>query len=837
MTNRVPGLTRQDDHPSVGGTNQGRVQVRNPIGDVALQPQARPVDTYARPQAPNQGPSGLMQLAGALASVSPALQNFLQFQEDKSKKDAEDRAMRRIGGMSFEEAQKAVTGGQITEMQNPWYKAAFMKQYGERLAYQRMNEWTKEWETNFDKDKGSFDDYVRQHMATDLEQYGNDPHFSGAYNQVLNQYSQRANQAQAQHQTEQLKLDSVGGVYDTFMGQARVMMQDGKSPEEIVTALRSRYEGNRTLLHIDYRDQDKEMVRLAEAFANEGNLDMAKAILNGERTGADGTVLGPLSANREFQADANRILNAAESQLQHNNGKAAFDSRMGFNEQARTGNLDQEALTSYHRKNPGAFTDAQVISLINENDAFKERQAEQAAKHEQTLALQAQSRASEANLLQRNMDAAQSGRIAYIDEATVLTPTGETKTVSVEDQKKAVAAEINKQSDWLLSQGKSPDEVFARQVEAFTANDLVNPKWKQVLAAGPVASTQFTNSGGELPDQLREGPETYMRLHNANPRLLEKHIASDRDRDWYESYRMAIQYGGASPEQAIQTATAMTAGIGGEESAGVRQTYDEIDHLVRGVRYGGFLGIRTSSPHNQGYIASEMTRLGKFYARNHLNAEDALGQAKERFLATHTEVNGNYIYTAGKSIPPNFGELATFALEKYAQDFGEAEGGKEASDLTIRPATNGNGWLIVDALTQLPVENSERANLTLRSLHEMDEERIALKKAALLDQQSRAHHKYDPWVVINDDTYIGPNLGANPSPEEQTMVKERAATIAKERRDAFPEAKAARERNAARRWLGAPDGYNDYKRVYGKELADRKKAEFEELLRQHEPQK
>lgn len=274
------------------------------------------------------------------------------------------------------------------------------------------------------------------------------------------------------------------------------MIQDGKSPEEIVTALRGNYEGNRQLLHVDFREQDKEMVRLAEAFAAEGNLAMVQAILNSERTGADGTVLGPLSANREFQADATRILNAAETQLQQNNGDAAFDARMRFNEQASVGELDQEALLVHHQQNPGAFTDAQVLSLINQNSGYLDTQAATAAKHQERLSLEAQARASEADLLQRNLDLANTGQLAYIDEGTVFTATGETKAVTVEQQREAVAAEIAKQTDWLVQNGTDPDVAFARQVEALTANNLVDPEWKQVLANGPVGATPFTNSGG-----------------------------------------------------------------------------------------------------------------------------------------------------------------------------------------------------------------------------------------------------------------------------------------------------------------------------------------------------
>lgn len=732
---KQPGLTRQDDRPSVGGANRGRAQVRNSIPTVALQPQARPVDTFARAQQPNSGPNDFMQLAGALAQISPSVQNFLQVTEEKSRKDAEDRAMRRIGGMSFQEAQTAVSSGQMSEMDNPWYKAAFMKQYGERLAYQRINELTTEYETNFDKSQGSFDDFVRQRTAADLEQYGNDPHFSGAYNQIMNNYGAKANQAQAQYQTEQMKADTVSGVYDVFMGQAQTLLADGKSPQEVVAALRSNYEGNRQLLHVDFREQDREMIRLAEAFAAQGNKAMVEALLNGERSGADGTVLGPLSQNREFQADAIRILNAADRQLQQNNGDAAFDTRMGFNEQARTGNLAVDDLTTYHQQNPGAFTDAQVISLINQNKSYNDAQAEQAAKHEQRLALEAQSRASEATLLQRNMDLATSGQLPYIEPGTVLTSSGETKAVSVDDQKKAVAAEIVRQTDWFVSNGGSPDEAFARQVEAFTTNDLVNPKWARVLSAGRVASTPFTNSGGALPEQLRYGADLYLRLHAANPVLLDNHVKGSADRDFYEAFRIAIQYGGVALEQALQTATAMTADPERAQAA-AKVTISEIDRRAQSITYGGGLfNWGASRPRNQGYVESEIGRLGKFYAANGLDADAALDEAKARFEATHTSVNGNFIYTAGRNIPRNFGELATHALERYAEDFGEEEGGKEVGDLTIRPAVNGDSWLIVDTLTQLPVENSARANLTLRSLLELDEQRKEAARQKIIQQQ------------------------------------------------------------------------------------------------------
>lgn len=726
--NKVPGLTRQDDRPSVGGANRGRVQVRNPIGDVALRPQARPVDTYSRPQALPSGASGMEQLAGALAQVSPALTNFLDVTAAKSQKDAEDRAMRRIGGMSFQEARSAVDSGKMSEMDNPWFKAAFMKQYGERMAYERVNELSQAYETDFDKNGGDFDAFVRERTAADLEQYGQDPHFTGAYGKVIDNFGARANAAQAQYKTEQIKQDTVGGVYDVFHGQATELRASGKSPQEIVDALRGRYEGNRSLLQVDFKEQDKEMVRLAEAFAAKGDMPMVEAILNGERVAPDGTVLGPLAANREYQADAVRILNGAKRQNQEQNEENTRDQQMAFWDQARTGQLDRDELEAFHKGKPGAISEAQVKSLITMNDNFNQAQAEELAKAEHKATLQANSQNAEEAVISRNLEALKTGMLSYIDEVKVPTKTGEERTISVESQKKDLAKRIIDQAEWALANGKvTSEQAFGMEVEAFSVGNLIHPKWQQTFAAGPIAATQFTLSGGKIPTQLQDSVDNYMRLHAANPKLLDTHIKDATNRDFYEAYRIATQYGKMAPEQAMQTAMMQTSDPSKFQSAGTQQRFIEIDERVHDV---------APSADNRGYVSNEIGRLGKFYAQNGMGTEAALDEARERFEASHTKIAGNYVYTAGKDMPPNFPDLATTAIEQYVKDFGEAEG-VEADDLTIRPATNGNGWMIVHQTGQFPVENSARANLSLRSLWEVEQKRKADIAQGVIDAQAR----------------------------------------------------------------------------------------------------
>lgn len=732
---KLPGLTRQDDRPSVGGANRGRVQVRNPIGDVALQPQARPVDTYSRPQAAPSGPNGLQQLAGALAQISPALTNYLDNTAAKAQKDAEDRAMRRIGGMSFQEARDAVNSGKMTEMDNPWFKASFMRQLGERMAYERVNELSTEYETNFDKNGGDLDGLIRGRTSDDLDQYGDDPHFTGAYTKVMDGFGARAKTAQAQYKTEQVKQDTVSGVYDTFHGEATSLREAGKTPQAIVTALRGKYEGNRSLLHVDFKEQDREMVRLAEAFAAKGDMEMVNAILNSDRKGADGTVLGPLSANREFQADAVRIQNGAKRQNFEQNEEATRDTRMDFWDDARTGKLNREKLVGWHKANPGAYSEAQVLSLINQNDTFNEQQAKELAKAEQKIAWQKAADQAEEDLVSRNLDATGRGMLPYIEETTVPTKTGETRTLSVEDQKKAVAKRLVDQTEWLVGKGKAtPEQAFGMQVESFSVGNLTNPKWENILKGGPKAATPFTLSGGAIPPTLQDSVDLYMKLHAANPKLLDTHVKDSSDRDFYEAYRIATQYSKLGPEQAMQVAMMQTSDPDKVRSPAAAMRTEQIEERVDSVRYGGYWGSKYS-PSNKSYVASEITRLGKFYVQNGMDTEDALDEAKKRFEATHTAVRGNFVYTAGRDVPQNFADLAGYAIEKYVADFGDAED-LEAEDLTIRPATNGQSWVIVHQSGQYPVENSARANLTLRSLYELDQKRRTEKAQGVVEAQS-----------------------------------------------------------------------------------------------------
>ena len=784
---RLPGLTpHYEDRPQAGGRNKSRVPVDGPnVRPQRLSPTANPVSTYARPPAP-PSTNRWLQLAESLSAISPGLQQMLHEQAEARKQEAEDLANRRLGGMSFEEAQRAVKDGSIPEMSNPWFKAAFMKQYGERLAHKRASEIAAIYETEFDKENGNLDQFIAERMKEDLDAHGDNRFFVSSYLGVMNRFNVSAQAKHQEYLAGRTKDETFQGAYETFLGTARQLMEEGATPVQIATALREKYEGNRELLNIPYKEQDREMLRVAQALAEEGHFEIVKALLTTERTAADGTKLGPLANNREFSADAARILQRAERVMFDNNEKESFDKRMGFFDQSFTGKLDREELETWHKENPGALTDSQVQTLISRNQSVIEQTQKEAEQQRMKLLLEQQSARSHEALEQADLAAAEAGLAPFLEDGVVLDEKGEPKIISSEKRKEALADNLVERFRQRVETNQiTPEQAFEAEVKVFTANNLTHPQWKSVLGAGGVSAATFAISGGEVPPALKEGAELYMRLHAQNPRLLQQHIPDAATRDYYEAYRIAKQYGRMNDSQAYQQASTLTNDPDKYESVYMRQRYDDIDKAVKDLRSNGFVrffGLGTASADNAGYVGNEISRVAQFYARNGLGATEAIEEAKKRFQETHHQINGWWIYTADRDVPPDFEKLVGSAIADYVTEFGEDEG-LDADDLSIRPATNGTGaWQIINRHTGAPVENSERRYITNRSLIEAERDRIEKRRQEVIEETNRQIEagRYDPWLVINENTYFGPFL-SNPSKEEQEYVNRRAREIHQER--------------------------------------------------------
>lgn len=516
-----------------------------------------------------------------------------------------------------------------------------------------------------------------------------------------------------------------------------------------MAALRGEYEGNRSLLNVDYREQDKEMVRLAQSFAAKGDLDMVEAILNGERKGADGTVLGPLSANREFQADSIRILNSAKTERNRLNEETTRDQRLIFENQARNGALNTDEFLAWSDAHPGAYTFSGAQSVVVSNQSFLDKQDAEAAKHEQKLQLKQQARASEDAVLRNNLSTLQSGSLYGIGPAKVLTDEGEVKEVSVDQQFKDTAAAFDANVKRLQELGElTPDQAYEMLSEAGATNALTFPSWTQALEAGYTATNSRNTSGKELPQSVLDGVDLYQRLYATNPAMVARHMADRSSRDFYERVRMGEQLLHLDRTQAVRNAMAIMADPDRTNNPMNQLRYDDVEAEVRKIVIDPWMTITFdqwgsgsrfdfggSVPINLGTVAGEIATLARFGVEIGLPPKTALKQARERFLQDNVAINGNFVNIADKQVPPNFSDLVNNALRIYADKFGEEEG-IAAEDLTIKAAQNGRDWMIVTK-DQVPVENQQGGSITLQSLFQQEQTRLQGVLQGVMDKQGK----------------------------------------------------------------------------------------------------
>jgi hypothetical protein len=525
------------------------------------------------------------------------------------------------------------------------------------------------------------------------------------------------------------------------------MRSDGAIPAEIVSSLHSRYEGNRNLLNVPYQDQDREWVRMAEAFAEQGDLEMVEALLNTPRTGADGTQLGALSANRNFAAASASIISNATRVHEENNRSASVAAMTKFSDDARNGVLDEASFVEFTQANPGVYTEAGVVSIIDRNrSALASAQAE-AARAQAEASLETQAFWDRTNLRSQNLGLVESNRVPFIQPATVRNERGENITVSVEQQETWLAEDINQQVEVTKDQnGLTDQQAFDLRTAQFTMAGLNNPQWESVLSAGPVAANSWSLSG-EAPPSLVEGAELYVQLHEKSPVLLQRHIRDTETRRFYEAYRTAVTLGRMEPSQAYSHAANLIRNPPIDNPM-TSLSRDDLEAVVRGIGNGNEWFQQNPldgfTPNNEGYVSDWIWRSAQEYsAMGTMTASQAKEEAQRQFLERHTAINGQWVDTSDRNIPPNFEEMARTVIEAYAADFPDEDGGLDPSELTLRADNNGVWQIVYRGLIPIPVEDPQRRYVTLHSMQQaLDARSIAaleaLEQAQAQNQQNAA---------------------------------------------------------------------------------------------------
>jgi len=778
----LPGLTpfREDNPTDSGRRNRGRVVV-NDTGPKApqLRPTANPVDTYARPaQAPID--NDLKNLAEALGSLNPALMHFAKVEQQIDKDELPARIANKYAGK---------TGPEIAELikDDPDARTAMggtliAKYQARAVASELGREASEHYHTQFDKDGGDLPGYLRGLRQRAMDAHGGNKYFAEEFDRNFGQIEQGIQTQQVKHHVERNNEQVRETIQQGWVGTVDKLFREGKSGPEIATALRESYQANKATLAQSYPDQDKMLLGVMDVLsariendpANAKKyLEVVRSIAETDRTGADGTKLGTLRDSTIGPEVTQRIAKA-EAAFGQVRDRVTKEDKYTFSAQADVGALDEKALDAFFENpdNKRAMTEQEWRSLKLRNLNAQQAKAAELAK----VQAEEMERTQVQTVTNQALDLGDKQQLPWVKDQTILDRNGKPKVVTAKEQREGAVAAMIERERWLVSRDQSPnaeDKSLKRQAEWLARNGEKHPEWEGILKGGAMAGMTVMQ-GDTLPPVMKQGYELYTKLAGIAPNLAHK-MTDDTSREFYEVARVLNQYGQKDPERALMTAIQYNRDPSKFDSLTARQSQQKLNETLEKMGAGGVFGMvgggDLAGAQNLEVASVPMQKLARiFVTAGGLSAEKALEEAAKVTARNFTVVNGNAVYTADRSIPPNFPKLATQRIEEFATQTA-TKYGHDKDGLTIRPLPNQpNAWIIVDKATQLPVSFGSDGIVTMDDLARIDAANRAKAEAEAAKQSA---DRYKPIFTAPGGLFsIDPPKLSGYSPAEVQQLEE-----------------------------------------------------------------
>jgi hypothetical protein len=778
MATKLPGLSGNDDVMARANARQSRGRVVTGYDGPktpGLRPAASPVDMYARPErAPID--NRLADLADALGALNPALQRFGKAAAEEKDELLPARVAQRYGGRTFDE-QKALMKDD-PDMKTIMGQRLIAGHAGRAAAEQAAQGVIAQYENGFDKENGDIDAFLNDAQRKAIEANPDNPFFAQEFNTVYGPIAGKLREQQLTYKVKKTEDRVQNTVHDSWLGTVRAGITKGDDPKSIANALRQSYDANKSLLFVDYADQDKAMVGVIQTLTNNmerepGNakkyLEVIKEIATEQRTGSDGTKLGSLLDNKSLGPDTAQLLAAADSAYGKIRDRDTTNQKQDFWMQAENGQLDADKLQEFwdNPDNKGAMTEPEFRSLKSQDFNAKQAKAAQLLKAN----AKAQAEQAKKTILDGALNAADQRGLPWLKSQTYLDENGHEQTVSVEQQRDAaVEGFLAREQRWMQTAPGKPEEKqmqsFNRTVAWLSENGAKHPQWEATMKAGSVA-LNTVQAGGQVPENAKRGFELYRELVAKAPQLAYS-MTDDGARTQYEVARTLVESGVRSEDEALTVAVEYNRDPSKFDSTTARQRFDEVKSALSNFEGGWFSGF--GSIQNPETVSTEMQKLADVFIKaGGLSSDKALERASEVVQRNYTNVNGWAVRTGDRSVPPNFGNLATDFVNKWALDNG-ARYNVEADDLTIRPLPNSaNQWMIVDG-TGMPLELGSGSVLTTSDLYEMNERRREDESARIERENA---DRYKPMFSMPSlGISIGKPKWSGYSPDEAKKVKE-----------------------------------------------------------------
>lgn len=693
-----------------------RVQVQGPQGSQALRTVARPgaVSTGA----PRVGTSSAQQLARSLQELEPSITRHLDdAQADFEQREAE-RAYDTLQGMTFQQAKQLVESGSLRETENPWFEAAFQKQYGVAYAGQRKREMMAAYETSFDKHNGDIEQFIATHAQQDAQRYGDNKFVRAGIREGMGDFMTRIRDQHAEFRAGVIR----GANIDQFRGAAATVVDEavaqGADPS---AAVRNLYEEHRQAFGLTYQQMDDNILELAGEYAAAGDAATVRALLETQVVAKDGVKVGSFTSRARYADKAQTLINQAETVRSRLDREHSTAEVVGLRSRAGKGALTDDDFGLLN----GMKRDGLISQEMHESLLVQNTNARQGALNASYDALQ------ESGYRDHITNQLMAGRAFGVTDFVYTAPNGSTKTIKRDGVLDEVVGET---LSTMAREGYSENEMAATLASWGVGSTY--QVWENAMSDGYLALGQALTQAGpdgrvQLPDAALAGYGTWRNLAEY-PNVRARHV---KDQTALRLYRdaEALERGGMEPETALVTA----ARIDRRENRNGLSTQIDRNDFQSAVSKAASQGWFSRDVANAGWVSTTIERTARILIDAGLPQDKAITQSVRMFEESHTNINGVAVNTRNKLIPPEFGDMSEIMIDEFAAQYGE-----DADDLTLIPSLNGEQtWVIARKDTLMPHE--EWVNGGSFNVTSIQERYSSLKDAEAELARQQANEKLD----------------------------------------------------------------------------------------------
>lgn len=626
-------------------------------------------------------------LANALSSINPKLQQFVGDLQQDYREDESNRAYDTLQGMTYEQAQEAVSSGSIRDTESPWFQAAFEKQFGMAHAVRRRREIVDAYNNEFDKHNGDVDAFLAQYAQDDLDRFGGSDFIMSGYREGMSGVLNQVRDDAAEFRSQWTKERTVDNFTEIARSSITSAVEAGDDPMETVRGL---YDEHRNALGLSYAEMDARVFDLAREYAANGDVDTVEAILGYEAVGSDGTRVGAFLTRPQYALDSQSILETAKANRGEANRTANTNEITGFRVNASKGGLTSE---DYSRlevlQENGQITQAQRESIIVQNETATASVTASAYVQQQTDSIKL-------NVLNEVTN----GRAYTLQDVEFTDPTGRTHTLKADA---LVNEAVNDAMNAMAANGATPQEMSA-QLASYGV-DTTYSVWENAMSNGYLSlseslATENQNGEAQIPEPAVAGYMVWKGL-NDQPRLRDRHVTNSDAASIYRDAEALESVLGIPPEDALLRSASIDRKSRSARANALSRA--QIETIVTASSDGWI----SSGPENAGYVTSQIEEGVRIMVDLGMSPKQAVETSVAAFNDSHTVINGAAINTRNIFVPENFADASQILLGSFAEQTGETP-----EDLTLIPAHDGSNYWIVayKGQTAFPVAVQGRSN-------------------------------------------------------------------------------------------------------------------------------